>query len=439
MAKKSVVFVCQQCGEDFPKWLGKCPNCGEWNSLVETPLRQGFAGQARGKKSIRSGGLVEMTNLGEMKLGELKRIPTRISELDRVLGGGLVPGQVVLLAGEPGIGKSTILLQVAENLGNVMYVSGEESPGQIKLRADRLGLGGKKIQILGSTDIDTIVNQFSIPSFQSNLVIIDSIQTMSTGDLNGVAGSVGQVRECAFRLVTWAKASGVPVIMVGHVTKGGAVAGPMTLAHAVDTVLWFEGERDLELRILRSTKNRFGPTDEVGVFRMKEKGLISVSDSDELFLTREEGVSGSVTTASLSGSRVILAEIQALVVKTSSPYPRRVVQGIDPRRAEMLIAVVSRRCNLPLYERDVFLNVVGGLTLRDPGVDLAVCLSLVSAYLDKPFPNNAAAMGEVGLLGEIRPCANEKRRVEQVKRIGFSSVATSKSKNIRTLVGKYFR
>jgi len=431
MTRESV-FVCQQCGEDFPKWMGRCSNCGEWNSLVETKV---FSERKRGrviqrKKEARS------VKLAEVISRKTERISTKISELDRVLGGGLVLGQVVLLAGVPGIGKSTILLQVAEKLGKVLYVTGEESAEQIKLRANRLGVLGKGIEILNETDIDVVVSH----KMEANLVIVDSIQTMSTSDLTGVAGSVGQVRECASRLVRMAKNFGVPVVMVGHATKSGVVAGPATLTHVVDTVLWFEGEREHNMRVLRATKNRFGSTDEIGVFSMEEKGLLEVTDASRLFLgDRRIHVPGSVVGVTLEGTRAMLVEIQSLVVKTSSPYPKRVSQGIDPKRLEMILAVLARRVGLSVYSRDVFVNVVGGLTLRDPGIDLAVALSVSSAMLDKAFPSLVAVVGEVGLLGEIRSVVGEKIRIEQAKRQGFSEVVGSRHKSLRRIVEKYIK
>jgi DNA repair protein RadA/Sms len=370
-------------------------------------------------------------NLASVGASKLKRKKTKISELDLVLGGGVVDGMVILLAGEPGVGKSTILLQVAQRMGKVIYASGEESASQIKIRAGRLGVGGEKIEMICTNDIDKVIS--SVDSGTSFL-IVDSIQTMMTGDLTGMMGSVGQVRECAGRLIRLAKETGIVIVLVGHATKEGSVAGPKTLTHMVDCVLWFEGEIESQVRILRSTKNRFGSTDEVGVFQMQEKGLISVTSLENMFLGREGKVPGSVVCATLQGSRVILAEIQSLVVKTNSAYPRRVVQGLDSKRVEMILAVLASRCNLDIYGKDVFVNVVGGLNIKDPGVDLAVSLSIASAHLNKPLSSDFLAVGEIGLLGEIRKATQEKKRVEQGRKQGFESWVGSKNKNLNSLV-----
>lgn len=400
--------------------------------------------------SFKTGPKAKGQNISSVKPISLSSIPskstarssTKISELDRVLGGGLVPGQTILLAGEPGIGKSTILLQVANRLGNTVYVSGEESVHQIKIRADRLGIKNKKILVLEETNIDSILH--SLESDRQNkpkLVIIDSIQTMSTGDLSGMAGSVGQVRESAYRLVRFAKRNNVPVFIVGHVTKQGSVAGPAVLMHIVDSVLWFEGDKSLTLRLLRAVKNRFGPTDEVGIFSMEDKGLVSQDNPEELFLDKGISTPGSVTTSVLQGTRPILVEIQALVVPTKMAFPRRVAQGIDSKRLELLLAVLIRRCGLPLYDTDVFVNISGGITLKnDPSVDLAVCLAIASAYIDKGLPPKSVAVGEIGLLGDIRKVVAEEKRIKEAKRLGFKSVISSKnSKYLREAIKKYLR
>ncbi len=348
-----------------------------------------------------------------------------VPELDRVLGGGLVAGQVVLLAGEPGIGKSTILLQLTNNLKKSLYVSGEESASQIKIRADRLSIHKKSVQILESTDIDNVVG---VIEEENNLSvgIIDSIQTMSTTDLSGMAGSVGQVRECTYRLVRIAKQKGTPLFIVGHVTKEGTVAGPSLLAHLVDTVLWFEGEKTSTLRILRANKNRFGPTDEVGIFRMEEAGLESVPNASEVFITdAKKAVAGSVITSVIEGSRPILAEIQSLVIPSKLINPRRVVQGIDSRRAEIILAILSRRAGLPINQNDVFINVVGGLTIKEPAIDLALAMSLASAHFDKPLPKNTLAIGEVDLLGEIRKATSSEKRIKEARRLGYKNVISN--------------
>lgn len=350
-----------------------------------------------------------------------------MSELDRVLGGGLVPGQVVLIAGEPGVGKSTLLLQLADKLGNVLYVCGEESTGQIKVRAERLGVKSKSIDLLEETNTDSIVE--TVQSLKGNIsaIIVDSIQTMTTDDLSGLAGSVGQVRECAFRFLKAAKSLKIPLFLVGHVTKEGTVAGPAVLAHIVDTVLWFEGDKTLTLRLLRAVKNRFGPTDEVGIFEMEDRGLISQDDPEKLFLTKDKkAVAGSVITSILQGTRPFLVEVQSLVVPTKMAFPKRVAQGIDSRRLELILAVLIRRCSLPLYDFDVFVNIAGGMKVTEPSADLAICLSIASAYYDKPVSAKTVAVGEVGLLGEIREVVSQDKRIKEAKRMGFTVQATSK-------------
>lgn len=385
---------------------------------------------------------------------QTKRISTKISELDRVLGGGLVAGQVVLIAGEPGIGKSTILLQLSEKLNNVLYVSGEESVSQIKIRADRLGVGSKSIQIMEETDVDSIIdtaqsllaaelitgkkknktvqqfnNSKTAQQFNSSAVlIVDSIQTMRTSDLSGMAGSVGQVRECASRLVRLAKTKNIPVFVVGHITKQGSIAGPSVLMHIVDTVLWFEGDKTSTLRILRAVKNRFGPTDEVGIFSMEEKGLMSKRNPEKLFLTTGgKSVAGSVVASIMRGTRPMLVEIQSLIVPTKLAYPRRIAQGIDSKRIELLLAVLQRRCGLPLYKYDCFVNVAGGIAIKnDPSVDLAICLSIASAYYDKPLPKGALAVGEVGLLGDVRKVVAQEKRIKEARRLGYKNIISNK-------------
>jgi len=434
MAKAHSQFICQQCGYSQVGWAGKCPNCGSWGSLVETVIESSKAPKSRQSKRVSS----KPVSLASIPSRKVSRISTKISELDRVLGGGLTPGQVVLVAGEPGIGKSTLLLQLADKLGNALYVSGEESVSQIKRRADRLGVKSKKIGFLEETDVDLIVEAIETPL----VIIVDSIQTLYTDDLTGLPGSVGQVRECASRLLRLAKQRNIPLFMVGHVTKEGTVAGPAVLAHIVDTVLWFEGDKSLSLRLLRAVKNRFGATDEVGIFSMEDKGLIPEVDAEKIFLTKrgKTSVPGSVVSSILNGTRPMLVEIQSLVVPTKMAFPKRTAQGIDPRRLEMLLAVLIRRCGLPLYEYDVFVNVAGGITVREPASDLAICLSVASTFLDKALSPKIVAVGEVGLLGEIREVVAEAKRVKEARRLGFAfGVTQAKFKYVSQAVKTLLR
>lgn len=437
MAKVRSQFICQQCGYSQVGWAGRCPNCSSWGSLVETIIastktnRKGSGSRDMASKPI---------NLSEIKSSKTKRISTKIPELDRSLGGGLVIGQVVLIAGTPGIGKSTILLQLADKLSNCFYISGEESANQIAIRAKRLGIINKTIKFLEETDVDNCIDTLKgLDSTKPTVVIVDSIQTMSTSDLTGLAGSVGQVKECSYRLLKYAKANDVPLILVGHVTKEGTVAGPAVLAHIVDTVLWFEGEKTSNLRLLRSVKNRFGATDEVGIFSMEDTGLISMNDPEKLFLERgKTAVAGSVVSILMEGTRSLLVEIQSLVVPTKMAFPRRVAQGIDSKRLEMLLAVLYRRAGISLYDSDVFVNVAGGIKAQDPSVDLAICLSIASSFYDKPLPKNFLAVSEVGLLGELREVNFQEKRIRDSKRLGFSDVATSKDYKYLSLVIKNY-
>lgn len=435
------LFVCQQCGTEYSKWMGKCTACNSWNSLVETATVTG-RNKSKSKSSRQS--LVsksEIIKLTDIKASQMQRIQTGISELDRALGGGLVNGQVVLIAGEPGIGKSTLLLQLADNIKKTLYVSGEESSSQVAIRAGRLGIKNKNIDFLESTDVDDVIEQLSINKDKPEVIIVDSIQTMSTSDLTGLAGSVGQVRECAFRLLKYAKQENTPLILVGHVTKEGTVAGPAVLAHIVDTVLWFEGDKKSNLRLLRSVKNRFGATDEVGIFSMEDKGLKSLDNPEKLFLDESSNnVAGSVVSILMEGSRSILVEIQSLVVPTKMAFPRRVAQGIDSKRLEMLLAVLFRRADVPLYDMDVFVNVAGGIKANDPSMDLAICLSVASSFFEKPLPKKFIAVGEVGLSGEIRKVAFQEKRVKDSKRLGFSDAATpDRFKYLSQVVKSYLK
>jgi DNA repair protein RadA/Sms len=425
MAKSHSQYVCQQCGYSQIGWAGKCPNCNTWGSLVETVISAKVKADKK-QTNISS----KPTPLSKIPSASTYRISTKITELNRVLGGGITKGQVTLLAGEPGIGKSTLLLQLADKLGSVLYVSGEESINQIAIRAKRLGIKSKSIQLLENTDVDSIIDITNEQIASGNglsSIIIDSIQTMSTSDLSGLAGSVGQVRECTFRLLKFAKQNGTPLFIVGHVTKEGTVAGPSVLAHIVDTVLWFEGDKTTTLRLLRAVKNRFGPTDEVGIFEMEDKGLNPINNAEKIFLSNgRKAVSGSAISSIMQGARPLLIEIQSLVVPSKLAFSKRITQGIDSRRLELMLAVLIRRCGLPLYEYDVFVNIAGGISIKEPSSDLALCLSIASAFFDKPLPKGIIAVGEVGLLGEIREVVAQERRIKEAKRLGFSIPVSSK-------------
>lgn len=421
-------FVCQQCGYSQSQWAGKCPNCESWNSMVETS----FTENSNHKRQITN--QIQIQKLSDIKTTDGKRMKTGEAELDSVLGGGLVAGMVVLVAGEPGIGKSTLLTQVAMNLKQVMYVCGEESASQVALRVRRMEKKGD-LALLESNDVDDIVAK--IEETKPGLVIVDSIQTLTTEDLTGVAGSVGQVRECAQRLAISAKRSETPLFMVGHVTKEGTIAGPRVLEHIVDTVLWFEGERSQALRLIRAVKNRFGPTDEVGVFEMTEKGLVGVDNPSKLLLAeRVKDVPGSVISVVLEGTRPMLVEIQALTSASQLAVPRRVATGIDMARLQMLVAVLSRRVGLALGDMDIFVNVTGGIRLADRGIDLAICLAVASSFLNKKLPSDIAAVGEVGLLGEVRKIGGLDKRIKEAKKLGYRVASAESGKSVSAAIKK---
>lgn len=366
----------------------------------------------------------------EVKVEQTKRVSTGVGELDRVLGGGLVPGMAVLLAGEPGIGKSTLLLQLAEKInGAVLYVAGEESAAQIKIRAGRLGVKAENLLVLETSDVDGVILD------KARLVIVDSIQTMTTGDLTGTAGSVGQVRECAARLIRETKALGTPLFIVGHVTKEGAIAGPKVLEHIVDTVLMVEGERYEGLRLIRTSKNRFGPTDEVGVFLMTDKGLVP-TETDKLFSINDGKNPGSCLTMAMEGTRPMLVEIQALVTATPLPSPRRVASGVDYNRLLTIVAILQKRLNLPLFRQDIYVSVAGGLKLSEPAVDLPIALSILSSFRNKPLLAKTLAIGELDLLGNVRPVNSLEKRIKEAKTRGFKNIlaAPNSLHNLSTAV-----
>ncbi len=415
--KRKVVFICQQCGKESPKWLGRCPSCQEWNSFVETEVAVvvGAPSRARSENSIPQ----ELSRLAT-EGGARLRLPA--AELNRVLGDGLVAGSLVLIGGDPGIGKSTLLLQVCSDMANcgekVLYVSGEESSQQIKLRAERLGVEGARLFVLCETRLEAILAQ--LDDLAPTLAVVDSIQTMYLEDVVGTPGSVVQIRECTLRLMQWAKRSGTPVFITGHVTKDGAIAGPRALEHIVDTVLYLEGEAFGSYRILRSTKNRFGSTNEVGVFEMSSRGLIEVPNPSEVFLTsRRGGLIGSAVVSTLEGSRPLLVEVQALTSPTGFGPPRRVANGVDFGRLLLIAAVLSRRAGVNLSGQDVITNVVGGLKISEPAADLGIALAIASSLRDREVLTELVAVGEIGLSGELRAVPHLERRVAEAVRLGF--------------------
>ncbi len=427
MAKaRATAFFCSECGYESAKWMGQCPACRAWNTMVEEPLAaasrtapaRGVAGETR-----RDGKTLRPVSLEEISLEETDRMRTGFDELDRVLGSGLVAGSLVLVGGDPGIGKSTILLQVCRNLAAqgrpVLYVSGEESLKQIKLRAGRIGPVSGPLSFLCETDLDAIAQV--IRKERPAAVVIDSIQTMDTEAVSSAPGSVSQVRECTGLLMQLAKGLGVTVFIVGHVTKEGVVAGPRVLEHMVDTVLYFEGDRHASYRILRSVKNRFGSTNEIGVFEMREEGLHEVSNPSEFLLEgRPAGASGAVTACSMEGTRPLLLEVQALVARSSFGMPRRTAAGTDYNRVNLLMAVLEKRCRYELSNFDAYVNIAGGMRMTEPALDLAIVAALVSSYRDRPVDEKTVVFGEVGLSGEVRAVSMADQRVSEARRLGFT-------------------
>src|SRR6476469_6343771 len=428
--KARTVYRCTECGAEHPKWAGRCDVCGAWNSLVEEvavrgALSGGASRRAGGTRTVAEGGSVAVTpRLREVSGSEARRWKTSIDEFDFVLGGGIVPGSMILIGGEPGIGKSTLLLQVAGRLQGAghptLYSSGEESALQVKLRADRLGHDATgDVTLLSETNLETILT--TAAALAPAVLVVDSIQTVFTGDLEGAPGNVGQVRECAARLMRFAKESGTAVFVVGHVTKGGGIAGPKTLEHIVDTVLYFEGEGFLDQRDLRATENRFGGVDEIGVFRMTAGGLIPVANPSELFLgDRHASASGTAVTALMEGTRPLLVEVQGLAAKAGFGTPQRVATGYDGRRLALLLAVLDKRAGLSFAQLDVFLNIVGGIRMQEPAGDLAIAAALASSVYDRALPANAILLGEVGLAGEVRPVSQAERRLAEAEKMGMT-------------------
>ena len=427
MARARSVYRCTECGHEHAKWVGRCEGCGAWNAVAEEAVAVRRTG---GPANRRKGGTVQRSvgppsRLREVATEPLERWRTGLPEFDFVLGGGIVPGSMILIGGEPGIGKSTLLLQAAARLEaagrTVLYASGEESPDQIRLRADRLVEDAGAVHVLGETRLEAIVG--AAGAIGADVVVIDSIQTVYTETLESAPGNVGQVRECSGQLMRFAKESGTAVIVVGHVTKGGGIAGPKTLEHIVDTVLYFEGEVTLDYRLLRTTKNRFGSVDELGVFSMTEQGLVAVPNPSAIFLAaRADGISGSAVTALMEGTRPVLVEVQALAAKSGYGTPQRVATGLDPKRLAVLLAVLERRAQTSFADLDVFVQVTAGVRLTEPGADLAVAAALLSSLYNRPAPADVIFLGEIGLGGEIRPSGAIERRVAEAARLGFRRV-----------------
>jgi len=422
----NTLFVCQSCGAEHRKWIGQCPDCGTWNSITEQQITPA---------SIRSGKAAPLvaTPITEIDSSKSPRRSTGLHELDRVLGGGVVPGSAVLIGGAPGIGKSTLLLQASRNLaeqGDVLYVTGEESPQQVRLRGERIQAEHDAIHLAASNDLEAILA--TIDKQKPATVIIDSIQTTVTSRLASAPGTVAQVRDCAAGLIQSAKHKGHALVLAGHVTKDGSIAGPRVLEHMVDAVLYFEGDRGHAHRILRAVKNRFGPAGEIGVFEMTDAGLIGIRDASRIFLAeRAVDVPGSVILACMEGTRPLLVEVQALVAPTVYATPKRSAVGLDTGRVSMLTAVLERRIGLPLGQQDVYVNVVGGARILEPAADLAVMLAIISAYQERPMPADMATFGEVGLTGEVRPVGQPEARVKEATNLGFSQLLLPKENHAR--------
>ena len=418
--KTSTVYFCQSCGYESPKWMGQCPGCREWNTFVEETVEKKSTAKVHERRA--AGGPVCLSSI-ETK--DEERVTTRMQELDRVLGGGIVPGSLVLVGGDPGIGKSTLLLQVCQKLADdgheVLYISGEESLKQIKLRAERIGQFSDKLRLFCETNLELIGD--TIRSSKPEVVIIDSIQTMYNEDVSSAPGSVSQVRESTSVLMQLAKGLGISIFIVGHVTKEGTVAGPRVLEHMVDTVLYFEGDRHASYRILRAVKNRFGSTNEIGVFEMRETGLTEVENPSQFMLNgRPEEASGSIVACSMEGTRPILLEIQALVARSQLAMPRRTAAGMDYNRVSLLLAVLEKRLNLHLSGSDVYVNIAGGIRINEPAIDLGVVLAIVSSSRDRAIDEKVLAFGEVGLSGEVRAVSQAAQRVQEAKKLGFTTV-----------------
>ncbi|MBQ8869819.1 MAG: DNA repair protein RadA [Alphaproteobacteria bacterium] len=442
MAKKSIVeYVCNQCGAVYPKWQGKCDSCEQWNTIEEEKLQGGGFSILPNKKK---GEMIEFVPLSG-NAQTYDRLKTNIKEIDRVTGGGLVPGSAILVGGDPGIGKSTLLLQVCAGVANLskdyecFYISGEEAIDQVRIRAQRLGLANSPVKLASTTEVKDIVA--TVEKANPTVVIIDSIQTMYLENVESTPGSVSQVRACAYELIKLAKRKGFVLFLVGHVTKQGAIAGPRILEHMVDTVLYFEGERGHHFRILRAVKNRYGATDEIGVFEMQDKGLVEVENPSALFLAERQGnVSGSCVFAGIEGSRPVLVEIQALVSQSGYSSPKRAVVGWDSNRLAMVLAVLEARCGMNFSSQDVYLNIAGGLKISEPAADLAVAMAVISSLTNKPLPADMVVFGEIGLSGEIRAVTQPSLRLKEACKLGFSNaiVPTSFGKEKKSDIMSYY-
>jgi DNA repair protein RadA/Sms len=436
MAKVKSVYTCTECGAVEPKWQGQCPSCNAWNTLVETVAETSSSTNRYATKFEGLATTGQLQKLSSVQAAEIARIPTGISEFDRVLGGGLVEGGVILIGGDPGIGKSTLLLQTLCHLGRnskAIYVSGEESPQQIAMRAQRLGLDATELDLLAEINLEKILA--TLQTHKPNIAVIDSIQTVYSEALQSAPGSVAQVRECSAQLTRLAKQLGITVILVGHVTKEGALAGPRVLEHIVDTVLYFEGDQNSSFRLIRAFKNRFGAVNELGVFAMTEKGLREVANPSALFLSHHESqVAGSCITVTMEGTRPLLIEVQALVDESHAPSPKRLCVGLEQNRLAMLLAVLHRHAGVACFDQDVFINAVGGVKISEPAVDLAVLLSIVSSLKNKPLNDKLIVFGEVGLAGEVRPISGGLVRLKEAAKLGFTQAIVPKANAPKTKI-----
>jgi len=433
LARQKTIFVCQNCGYKAPKWLGRCPDCGSWNSFVEELTEIGP--REKGKRQNLTD---RPQRIDTVTLDKKARNKTGLSEFDRILGGGVVPGSLVLIGGDPGIGKSTLILQVVHKMARkglkTLYISSEESIQQMKMRAQRIGADSSELYLLSGTCLEDVIER--LDELSPQIIVIDSIQTIFTESLSSAPGSIGQVREVTTRLMNLAKTSGRAIFLIGHVTKNGAIAGPKVLEHLVDTVLYFEGDGSHMYRILRSVKNRYGPTNEIGVFEMMDNGLKEVGNPSKIFLEeRSNDVSGSVVISCMEGSRPLLIEMQALVCSSSLAIPRRTTIGVDPNRVSLLVAVLSKRGGVNLSNKDIFINVAGGIRVDEPAIDLGIISTTASSFLNKPIPRNTVTFGEVGLSGEVRGVSQTELRLKEALKLGFSRCLISK-KSIKVLKGK---